>query len=62
MATVTPRPGKYESLVHGEDDIVRTCLKVLASGYRPEVSASSMPAPMALVMQHCGTAGLAVWQ
>ena len=45
--------GKYESLVHGEDDIVRTCLKVLASGYRPEVCASSMPAPMALVMQHC---------
>ncbi|MBO9482782.1 PEP/pyruvate-binding domain-containing protein [Salinisphaera sp. G21_0] len=45
--------GKYESLVHGEDDIVRTCLKVLASGYRPEVCASSMPAPMALIMQHC---------
>ncbi|MGO0309346.1 PEP/pyruvate-binding domain-containing protein [Endozoicomonas acroporae] len=45
--------GKYESLVHGEDDIVRTCLKVLASGYRPEVCASTMPAPMALVMQHC---------
>lgn len=44
---------KYESLVYAEDDIVRTCLKVLASGYHPEVCASSMPAPRALVIQHC---------
>ena len=45
--------GKYESYVHGGDDIVRTCLKVMASGYRPEVCQNGMPTTLSLVMQHC---------
>ncbi|WP_422137803.1 DUF4116 domain-containing protein [Endozoicomonas sp. ALC020] len=45
--------GKYLSLVQGEEDILRTCLKVMASGYRPEVCPEGIPQPMALVIQQC---------
>ncbi|WP_067581801.1 PEP/pyruvate-binding domain-containing protein [Endozoicomonas ascidiicola] len=45
--------GKYESYVHGADDVVQTCLKVMASGYRPEVCKNGMPTTLSLVMQHC---------
>ncbi|MDD7805903.1 MAG: PEP/pyruvate-binding domain-containing protein [Endozoicomonas sp. (ex Botrylloides leachii)] len=45
--------GKYESCVHNTDDIVRSCLKVLASGYRPEVCQNGMPTTLSLVMQRC---------
>lgn len=45
--------GKYLSEVQGDDDVVRTCLKVMASGYRPEVCPQGIPQPMALVIQHC---------
>ena len=45
--------GKYDSRVHCGDDIVRTCLQVMASGYRPEVPGALSSAPMALVLQHC---------
>ncbi|WP_257264235.1 PEP/pyruvate-binding domain-containing protein [Endozoicomonas sp. ONNA2] len=44
------RAGKYLSEVQGDDDVVRTCLKVMASGYRPELSTSQ---PMALIIQQC---------
>ncbi|WOG25662.1 DUF4116 domain-containing protein [Endozoicomonas sp. 8E] len=45
--------GKYLSLVQGEEDILRTCLKVMASGYRSEVCPEGIPQPMALIIQHC---------
>ncbi|WP_299735084.1 PEP/pyruvate-binding domain-containing protein [uncultured Endozoicomonas sp.] len=45
--------GKYESYVHGADDVVQTCLKVMASGYRPEACKNGMPTTLSLVMQHC---------
>ncbi|USE35936.1 PEP/pyruvate-binding domain-containing protein [Endozoicomonas sp. SCSIO W0465] len=45
--------GKYRSEVQGEDDVLRTCLKVMASGYRPEVCPKGEPQPMALIIQHC---------
>ncbi|WP_257281876.1 PEP/pyruvate-binding domain-containing protein, partial [Endozoicomonas sp. ISHI1] len=45
--------GKYLSLVQEEDDILRTCLKVMASGYRPEVCPGVIPPPMALIIQQC---------
>ncbi|USE39613.1 DUF4116 domain-containing protein [Endozoicomonas sp. SCSIO W0465] len=45
--------GKYRSEVQGEDDVLRTCLKVMASGYRPEVCPGGEPQPMALIIQHC---------
>ncbi|USE35939.1 PEP/pyruvate-binding domain-containing protein [Endozoicomonas sp. SCSIO W0465] len=45
--------GKYRSEVQGEDDVLRTCLKVMASGYRPEVCPEGGPQPMALIIQHC---------
>ncbi|WP_257265450.1 DUF4116 domain-containing protein, partial [Endozoicomonas sp. ONNA2] len=45
--------GKYLSLVQGEEDIVRTCLKVMASGYRPELCLDGIPPSMALIIQHC---------
>ncbi|WP_257296392.1 PEP/pyruvate-binding domain-containing protein, partial [Endozoicomonas sp. YOMI1] len=45
--------GKYLSEVQGEDDVLRTCLKVMASGYRPEVCPGGIPQPMALIIQQC---------
>ncbi|WP_252176068.1 DUF4116 domain-containing protein [Endozoicomonas sp. 4G] len=45
--------GKYLSLVQEEDDVLRTCLKVMASGYRPEVCPEGAPQPMALIIQEC---------
>ncbi|WP_257287418.1 DUF4116 domain-containing protein [Endozoicomonas sp. SESOKO2] len=45
--------GKYLSLVQGEEDILRTCLKVMASAYQPEVCSEGIPQPMALVIQQC---------
>ncbi|WP_257280769.1 DUF4116 domain-containing protein [Endozoicomonas sp. ISHI1] len=45
--------GKYLSEVQGEEDVLRTCLKVMASGYRPEVCPQGIPQPMALIIQHC---------
>ena len=43
--------GKYLSEVQGHKDVLRTCLKVLASGYRPEVCTTLQP--MALIIQRC---------
>ncbi|WP_257288275.1 PEP/pyruvate-binding domain-containing protein, partial [Endozoicomonas sp. SESOKO2] len=45
--------GKYLSEVQGEEDVLRTCLKVMASGYRPEVCPEGIPQPMALIIQQC---------
>ncbi|WP_257287596.1 PEP/pyruvate-binding domain-containing protein, partial [Endozoicomonas sp. SESOKO2] len=45
--------GKYLSLVQGEDDVLRTCLKVMASAYRPAVCSEGIPQTMALIIQHC---------
>ena len=45
--------GKYLSEVQGEDDVLRTCLNVMASSYRPEVCAGGAPQPMALILQQC---------
>uniref|UniRef100_UPI002148F6D1 PEP/pyruvate-binding domain-containing protein n=1 Tax=Endozoicomonas sp. SESOKO3 TaxID=2828744 RepID=UPI002148F6D1 len=45
--------GKYLSEVQGEEDVFRTCLKVMASGYRPEVCSQGIPQPMALIIQQC---------
>ncbi|WP_422412860.1 MULTISPECIES: PEP/pyruvate-binding domain-containing protein [unclassified Endozoicomonas] len=45
--------GKYRSEVQGEEDIVRTCLKIMASAYRPEVCSEGVPSPMPLVIQQC---------
>ncbi|WP_422133447.1 DUF4116 domain-containing protein [Endozoicomonas sp. ALD040] len=45
--------GKYLSVVQAEEDILRTCLKVMASGYRPEVCPEVIPPPMALIIQEC---------
>ncbi|WP_422137876.1 DUF4116 domain-containing protein [Endozoicomonas sp. ALC020] len=45
--------GKYLSEIQGEDDVLRTCLKVMASGYRPGVCHGGIPEPMALIIQQC---------
>ena len=45
--------GKYLSEVQGENDVLRTCLNVMASSYRPEVCAGGAPQPMALILQQC---------
>ena len=45
--------GKYLSEVQGEDDVLRTCLKVMASSYRPEVCVGGAPQPIALILQQC---------
>ncbi|WP_422474879.1 DUF4116 domain-containing protein [Endozoicomonas sp. ALB032] len=55
--------GKYLSLVQGNEDILRTCLKVMASGYRSEVCPEGIPQPMALIIQqciHCRCGGVAM--
>ena len=43
--------GKFLSEVQGGEDVLRTCFKVMASGYRPEVCTGLQR--MALVIQHC---------
>lgn len=41
--------GKYDSVVHGAGDIVKTCLQVLASGYQPALGGAVQP--MAVIIQ-----------
>ena len=43
--------GKYESYLHSGEDILESCLKVLASSYRPLLCPDGKPQPMALIMQ-----------
>ena len=43
--------GKYLSEVQGDEDVLRTCFKVMASGYQPDVCTSLQP--MALIIQRC---------
>ncbi|WP_422133461.1 PEP/pyruvate-binding domain-containing protein [Endozoicomonas sp. ALD040] len=45
--------GKYLSLIQEEEDVLSTCLKVMASAYRPEVCPEGIPKPMALIIQQC---------
>ena len=45
--------GRYDSRVHGGGDILKTCLQVLSSAYRPEVCPSGQVKPMALIIQQC---------
>ncbi|WP_422133559.1 DUF4116 domain-containing protein [Endozoicomonas sp. ALD040] len=45
--------GRYDSRVHGGGDILKTCLQVLSSAYRPEVCPNGQVKPMALVLQEC---------
>ncbi|WP_422474851.1 PEP/pyruvate-binding domain-containing protein [Endozoicomonas sp. ALB032] len=45
--------GKYLSEVQGDEDVLRTCLRVMASAYRPEVCSEGISSPMALVIQEC---------
>lgn len=45
--------GRYDSRVHGGGDILKTCLHVLSSAYRPEVCPSGRVKPIALIMQQC---------
>ncbi|WP_422133474.1 PEP/pyruvate-binding domain-containing protein [Endozoicomonas sp. ALD040] len=45
--------GKYLSKLQGEEDVLRTCLEVMASAYRPEVCSEGVPQPMALIIQQC---------
>ena len=55
--------GRYDSLVHGGGDILKTCLQVLSSAYRPEVCPSGQVKPMALIIQqciHCQLGGIVV--
>ena len=44
--------GKYDSMVHGGGDILKTYLKVIASSYRPEAFVAGAQ-PMAVIVQHC---------
>ena len=43
--------GKYLSEVQEDKDVLRTCLKVMASGYQPGVCTTLQP--MALIIQRC---------
>nr|WP_256493316.1 PEP/pyruvate-binding domain-containing protein [Endozoicomonas sp. SCSIO W0465] len=45
--------GKYESVVHGQADIVATCLQVLASAYRPAVFSQQATQGMSIILQQC---------
>ncbi|WOG25646.1 PEP/pyruvate-binding domain-containing protein [Endozoicomonas sp. 8E] len=45
--------GKYLSKLQGEEDVLRTCLEVMASAYRPEVCSEGIPQTMALIIQQC---------
>ena len=43
--------GKYESCLHSGEDILKSCLEVLASSYQPGLCPDGTPQPMALVIQ-----------
>ena len=43
--------GKYNSCLHSGGNILKSCLKVLASGYQPALCPDGTPQPMALIMQ-----------
>ena len=45
--------GKYQSLVHDQTDILATCLKVLASAYRPAVFSPTAPHGISIILQQC---------
>ena len=45
--------GKYQSCVKGHEPVLKTCLKVMASGYQPHVCPTGKPQPFAMVMQRC---------
>ena len=45
--------GRFDSRVHGDGDILKTCLQVLASAYRPQVCPGGRVKPIALIMQQC---------
>ena len=45
--------GKFDSHVKGTEPILKTCLKVLASGYQPAICQSGKPQPLAMVLQAC---------
>ncbi|MDP0562886.1 MAG: DUF4116 domain-containing protein [Candidatus Endonucleobacter sp. (ex Gigantidas childressi)] len=45
--------GKFDSCVQGGEPILKTCLNVMASGYRPEVCPQGKPQPMAIALQTC---------
>ena len=45
--------GRYQSVVHGSHHILHSCLKVLASGYRPEACTQGVPQTMAIILQRC---------
>ena len=45
--------GRYDSRVHGDGDILKTCLQVLSSAYRPGACRSGQVEPIALIMQEC---------
>lgn len=45
--------GRYDSRVHAGGDILKTCLHVLSSAYRPKVCPDGRVKPIALIMQQC---------
>ena len=45
--------GRFHSRVHGDGDILKTCLQVLSSAYRPQVCPDGRVKPIALIMQQC---------
>lgn len=45
--------GRYDSRVHGGGDILKTCLHVLSSAYRPKACPNGPVKPIALIMQQC---------
>ncbi|MDD7804220.1 MAG: DUF4116 domain-containing protein, partial [Endozoicomonas sp. (ex Botrylloides leachii)] len=45
--------GKFDSHVKGAEPILKTCLKVMASGYNPAHCLSGQPQPIAMVLQTC---------
>ena len=45
--------GRFDSRVHGDGDILKTCLQVLSSAYRPQVCPGGRVKPIALIMQQC---------
>ena len=45
--------GRFDSRVHDGGDILKTCLQVLSSAYRPEACPNGQVKPMALILQQC---------
>ncbi|WP_257293595.1 DUF4116 domain-containing protein [Endozoicomonas sp. YOMI1] len=45
--------GKYRSLVHGQEDILATCLEVLASAYCPAVFSPTATHGISIILQQC---------